>query len=167
MSTDEAPKSKKSTILVAIVAAILVVAALGIYLIVSKLGDVAKAEQYEISGDSVPSMAKVVGYRKIRGYSTKIATGLSSKELTYVTDDAQKDVAAYVRYLRGNDNFILLTDFNPGLPTGNVQLAKPSTEQGKLVLVEIDYRLGGYTVKLVKGKGELHLNNSGALAEET
>ena len=147
--------SKKKKIILAGCGGLVMLMFIGFAAIFWLLGDVAKAESYEMSGDIVPSVTKVVGYRKVNSYSTKTSGSLSKKTITCVTSDSREDVKNYVAFLAKNEGFKFLDDYEYNAPTGKARLAKESREKGKLLIIEIDYSLGAFTVAVTKGEGTI------------
>lgn len=152
--------SKGAKIVIAVLGCFFVFIIVGVVALFWALGDVAKAESYEMSGDVIPSLGKVVGHRKVGGYSTESSSGLSKKAITYSTDNSQKDVASYVAHLVNEEKFLFLADYDPDQPTGHVRLVKRSRDEGMLVLLEIEYSLGTCVVALTKGKGEVTVKSA-------
>jgi hypothetical protein len=113
-----------------------------------------------MSGDNIPSIKSAVGERKITGISFNIQNGVEKKEYTYGgVENVTNDILVYINYLKTNDNFIITQDYDLTKPSGMLQLGKKAQENGKIILISIDYSLGEYTIKIEKGKGEIALKN--------
>lgn len=122
-----------------------------LYLVFGRLADAGKAESYEIAGDSVPSVATAIGYRKVRRQRSTDGEE-PGRELTFTTDTPARDVRAYAGYLTANAGFRLLADIDPNLHTGFASLVGPSSEAGMALHVEITYNIGSFTVTLARKK---------------
>jgi len=120
---------------------------------------------YEMGKDSITSIKGVIGEmgaRKVTGVSTATNNGVQTKEYTYTTDPADEtqaanDIAAYWNYIHANDGFLSLVDFDSLPYAGDVELrfAKNSVDEGKIIIMDIEYNTKGYTITLTKGEGTL------------
>jgi len=92
--------------------------------------------------------------RKLTGLSASYINGVSSKEYSYRADTQQNlDMAAYLAFLREQDGFLALRDWDFSGPTGQASLARNAVDAGYVVVVEIEYGVTGYTVTLTRQKG--------------
>lgn len=115
-----------------------------------------KADTYNLSGDIIPSMKSVVGQRKITGVSTNIGGGIEQKEYTYVgVSNVIDDLFKYMNYLGANEGFITTQDYDLTKPTGKIQLGKQAKDEGEIILINIEYYLGGYKITIEKGVGQI------------
>jgi len=115
----------------------------------------ANADSYKLSGDVIPSVKNVVGYRKISSLSIKTQNGVEQKQYNYSDiESVNRDILEYINHLTANNDFQIIKDYDSTKPTGSVQLGKLSHENGKVVLLNIEYNLEGYSVKIEKGIGK-------------
>jgi len=119
---------------------------------------------YELGKDSITSMSGALGVeRKMNGISAETKNGVQTNIYEYLTDpndntQAANDVAVYFQYLLDNDGFLSMKAFN-GLPyEGGVemQFAKSSVDEGKIIILDIEYNEKGYTLTFTKGTGTLN-----------
>ena len=121
---------------------------------------------YNLGNDSIKSMVGALGEdRKMNSISTATKNDVQTNIYGYLTDpddntQAANDVAAYFQYLLDNEGFLSLKAFD-GLPyAGGVemQFAKKSVDEGKIIILDIDYNEKGYTLTFTKGVGTLEEN---------
>jgi len=127
----------------------------------------ATAEYYILGNDRIPSVMKAVGLRNVVKSDTKIVDDdVTIMLVVYWTDpndmtQAANDMAKYFQYLLANDDFLSLKAFD-GLPyDGGVEMkfAKNSVDDGKIIILNIDYSTTGYSLEFTKGKGTLTKSN--------
>ena len=127
---------------------------------------------YDIGGDTVTSIGGVLGEpgkRKMTNKSTATSGGVNTYEYHYATDpddpeQAANDVGKYFQYLQDNDGFISTKAFS-GLPYGGgveIQAARQSADEGKVIILDIEYNQKGYTLIFTKGAGTLTDTNGGS-----
>ena len=117
------------------------------------------ADYYDISGDIFPSIKAVVGGRKISGVSVNTQDGVEQKEYTYKgVEDVTSDVLQYANYLKEKEGFKFTQDYDMTRPIGVVQMGKESKDNGKIILVNIHYSLGGYSIIIEKGAGRIDVD---------
>lgn len=122
---------------------------------------------YNMGKDSITSIKGAIGEmgaRKMTGINTSTSNGEQKNIYTYKTDpndgeQAANDIAVYFQYLINNDDFISLVTFD-GLPyEGNtdfdLQFAKYSVDEGKIIVLDIVYDEKGYTLTFTKFDGTL------------
>jgi len=135
-------------------------------LVLSACGALADKGTYALGKDSVTSIAGALGEeRKMNGVSAETKNGVQTHTYEYLTDpddptQAANDVAVYFQYLLDHDDFLSMKAFN-GLPyEGGVemQFAKNSVDDGKIIILDIVYNEKGYTLTFTKGKGTLEEN---------
>ena len=123
---------------------------------------------YKIGNDTVTSIAGVLGElgaRKVNSIETGIDDGIQTNTYGYKTDpedptQAAEDLAVYFKYLQNNEGFVSMKAFS-GLPYEGgveIQLAKNSVDEGKIIILDIEYDATGYTLTFTKGKGTLEIN---------
>lgn len=113
-----------------------------------------KLEQYEMSGEVIPSVTSVAGEREVTGVNTATNNGVTTKTYTYVSATVYDDLWAYVQKLM-DDGWLVTEDIDLNLVPGSGQLGMNSSEEGKILLVSFTYDSGGYVIELTKGKGTI------------
>ena len=118
----------------------------------------ANIDYYEVAGDKVPSIKLVLGEeRKVRGTSSSVDTnGVNKKQYDYTASaDIRGDLAAYTAYLREKDGFVFITPADLTAETGKgIQLVRNSVTAGNMVVVQIDYDRNGFSITVMRGKGD-------------
>ncbi|AFV89182.1 MAG: hypothetical protein SOH99_11850 [Acidipropionibacterium acidipropionici] len=124
-------------------------------LLLAGCSSAAKLEAYEIGNDSVASVNSVVGTRKVSGVSTGKSNGATYKQYTYESGTVTQDLASYLLKNLAKNGWTPTVDFNLEQIPGKAQLATKSSEEGKILLMDVDYKDTGYTIKLTQTKGTL------------
>jgi hypothetical protein len=124
------------------------------------LREAAERDSYDFGADTVASIKAVVGLRTVTGVSTSssVENGVSvqEKKYTYRSDTARADLTAYADYLENEAGYLLVRSEDFALPSGWVQLAADSAEEGLVLLVELSWEpVDRYTVFIQKGKGSV------------
>jgi len=142
------------------VAAVLGVVLLGTGLYIfagNVLEEEAKADYYQVGDDRIPTVKLALGEeRKITGIRNYTSTGGGvGKEYTYQVsgDEQNKDMIKYLNHLREKDKFIVTSDIDFTGKVGSGMVARPSVEEGQIILMELKYNTEGYTIDIKKGKG--------------
>ena len=112
---------------------------------------------YEMGKDRITSIGGAVGERKMIGIDASINNGMQTNTYKYQTDpndetQAANDVYNYLVYLRENDGFLMAVDI-PDFPYAGgieVQAIKESADEGKVIVLDIDYNTKGYTLVFAK-----------------
>ena len=125
----------------------------------------AAGEYYTLGNDKITSITKVVGQRNVIRSDAATTSGVTAMTVVYSTDpndhtQAANDVGNYFQYLMANDDFLALKSFS-GLPyEGGVEMsfAKESVDKEKIIILNIDYNISGYTLIFKKGDGILTRN---------
>ena len=150
-------KQKKIMIIFIIVGAIIaIITVIGAVFLVTSVGNIKKADFFELGADQVPTVKLVVGERKITSVSSSIENGITTKIYEYRSDSSVADIEQYIKYLREDEDFIV-TSVNDN--KNDVYYGKNSVAEGRIILVYIDANPFGYTIKLIKGRGELNKFN--------
>ncbi|MDR0851129.1 MAG: hypothetical protein LBN36_01405 [Clostridiales Family XIII bacterium] len=121
-----------------------------------------KADYYKVGNDRVPSVYLAFGEtREIVGVSSATENGIKKKAYEFGVKGSGQgmEVYEYFTYLIDNDDFIFVTNFEDFHdPEGEgIQVARQSVDEGKVIIVQIDYDESGYTVTLAVAKGEFNL----------
>jgi hypothetical protein len=87
---------------------------------------------------------------------TSISTqnNITTRRITYQSNQVQEDLIAYTQYLRNDGGFVLTRDMDLLDVPSIVELGKQSVERGNIVIMTIEYDDSGYTVIIQKGVGE-------------
>ncbi|MCE5236398.1 MAG: hypothetical protein ABFC62_03830 [Clostridiaceae bacterium] len=113
-----------------------------------------KLEQYDMSGDAIPSVTSVAGEREVTGVNAATNNGVVTKTYTYVSSTVYDDLWAYVQKLM-DDGWLVTEDIDLNVVPGSGQLGMNSTEAGKILLVSFTYDSAGYVIELTKAKGTI------------
>lgn len=120
------------------------------------VNNAANADEYTIGTDSVKSIKAIVEKRDVSSISVDIKDGITTQKVEYTkVENVQKDLLAYVGYLRNSAGFLLTSDMNLNLTSSKVELGKDSTEKGQILLITIEYNENSYTITFQKGPGSL------------
>ena len=144
------------------IAVLLILGVVGVVLAVTiPLSNATKADYYTIGADQIPSVKLALGQtRKVTSVSTSTSGGVTTKVIKYqVSGTTQnKDMSAYMVYLHDKGGFYTLTDidFSPASATGG--LGRNSKDDGQELLLQIEYDTSGYTITIIKQKGEITPN---------
>lgn len=123
----------------------------------SPMSKAEKLENYEVEENLIPSITSVVGERKVVRVKTGTENGIRSKEYEYVSDDVFDDLFDYVLHLM-NDGWTVTKDIDLNKIPGSGQFAKHAKEEGKIIMLDFDYDLSGYTVIITHGKGTIDMH---------
>lgn len=118
----------------------------------------AQLQTYDFGPDSVPSVNSVVGERKVTGVKSGTGSGAVYKEYSYESGTTSEDLITYLIDGLLANNWYALTDFNLLELPGTAQLATESADSGQIIIMDVGYETGGYTIRLTKGEGSLTLN---------
>ena len=127
--------------------------------------DTKDTEYYTLGNDKITSMTKLVGQRKVVKTDSGTKGDIMGLVIEYSTDpndhtQAANDVAKYFQYLLANEEFVSLKAFS-GMPyEGGIEMsfAKNSVDNGKIIILDIQYNSKGYTLEFRKGAGSLTRN---------
>lgn len=118
------------------------------------LADAAKLSEYEIDGESIPSITSVVGEREVKGVESSTNNGVKSTQYTYVSDTVYDDLWAYVQKLM-DDGWLVTQDIDLSVVPGSGQLGRNASEEGKILLLSFAYEDGKYAIKVTKAEGTI------------
>jgi len=95
--------------------------------------------------------------RSVTGVNLSVSKGIEEKAITYsVSKNQSGDMSEYAAALTGSHGYFSLADYDfSGTAGTNFQFVADSSQDGYLVMVQIDYDASGYTIKIQRGKGEL------------
>lgn len=145
-------------ILISIIGAILlfILAIIGfIFLIIKNVDKQGNKDFYTIGNDKIPSITSVVGKRKTSSIGTNKKNKITTKIYTY-TDikNVQSDLDQYVIELK-NNNFLTTSNIDLNKTKDNFSLAKVSNDTDYIIIINITYDLGTYSIEIKKGIGSL------------
>ena len=150
-------KTIKTIIICVISAILLFILAIGgfIFLVVKNVDKQGNKEFYTIRNDTLPSITSVVGKRKTSSISTSKKNKITTKSYTY-TDikNVQSDLDQYITELKSN-NFLTTSKIDLNKTKDTFSLAKLSNDNDYIIVVNITYDLGTYTIEIKKGIGSL------------
>lgn len=143
---------------VALLSALLVIACMLTFSGCSLLKDAAELQAYDFGSDSIPTINSVVGQRTVTGVETGTVTGGTYKKYTYSSETVSEDLIAYLINNLLKNGWHALVDFDLNTVPGTAQIAIESKDAGQIIIMDISYEQGKYTIKLTKGEGTLTLN---------
>lgn len=142
---------KTATILLIIVISVALMAGC------AALDNAAKLQEYDMSGDTIPSVNAIVGDRKVTGVASSSSTGSKSKTYTYESSTVTDDMVTYLTELMDNYGFISTMDAKFDQFPGTTEFAAESKDDGKVLVVHIEFDQGGYILTIIKMTGTLNL----------
>ena len=114
---------------------------------------------YVLKKDNIPSIDKVLGKRNLISKNKKNDNNNLIK--TYIYDkieDVYSDLSIYTDYLINELNYNITNDFNLNKESGTINLATNSIENEYVLIMEIKYSKGKYTIKITRGKGRIKVS---------
>jgi len=131
----------------------------GIIVAVTALNSAGKADYFKFGKDQIPSVRLALGEeRNMTGTSSSAVVGGGQlKVFTYQVDGTKQneDMFNYLTYLRDKDGFLLLTGFDFNGAEGTCIVGRNSVDSGYEIQLQIDYDRSGYTISILKQKGEI------------
>lgn len=118
------------------------------------LKEAARLSEYEIGGESIPSITSLVGEREVTGVEASTNNGIASKQYTYVSSSVYDDLLAYVKLLMEN-GWLVTKDIDLNVVPGSGELGRKASEEGQILMVSFSYEEGKYAIKVTKGKGTI------------
>ena len=118
----------------------------------------AQLQSYDFGPDSIPSVNSVVGERQVTGVQSGTGGSGIYKEFTYESGTVSEDLIAYLIDDLLAKDWYALVDFNLLELPGTAQLARESADSGQILIMDVSYEQGSYTIRLTKGEGTLTLN---------
>ncbi len=133
---------------------VFVLTACALALALCACGSAAKLQSYDFGDDSIPSINSIIGAeRKVSGVSTGVGTDGDYQEYTYASDTPVEDIQTYIDELQ-NRGWII-TQIEGDDTAGSVQLGMESADNGKILLVTINYSGPSYKLDARKTEGTL------------
>ena len=155
-------KKRRIPLFVKIIGIIVLLIAVGITAAVVIVNGAGKMDYFKFGDDQIPSVKLALGEeRKLTGTSSSAALGGGqTKVFTYQVSgsDQSTDMIYYLTYLREKDGFLLLTDYDFTGSEGTCVVGRNSVDTGYIIQLQIDYDRSGYTISLLKQKGEITPN---------
>jgi len=148
--------SKKLLVLIIIAAAVAAAIVIGIL----ATGNAANQDYFKIGPDRVPSVKLILGeQRDIASFNSSVSGSVRTIDIKYKVDENQNsEMFEYTQALINDYGFVNTNANNFTGPTGSEFIfATESVEEGYIVMVQVDYDTGGYTLTLTRGKGTLTL----------
>ena len=126
--------------------------------ILAGCNNAAKLTEYDFGTDKVPSVNAVIGeQRKVSGVSTGTENGVRYKQYTYETETMLDDLLTYYSYL-SEHGWVVTKDFNLNDGSGEMQLGKESADEGKILIISVDFTPSRYAVRINKLDGTLTMH---------
>ena len=154
-------KTLKTVLIVVISVMLLLFILIGVFFLflTKTLTNAGNSDYYAIGDDKIISITNVVGKRKLNNISTNKEKGVTIKKYGYINiDDVKSDINKYIDELK-NNNYINTTDIDLSKNNNSISLANYSVDDGYIIIVNIEYDLGNYTITLKKGKGTIQPYN--------
>ena len=149
--------SKKRIILFG-VGILVVVLALGGWLLFTILGNAAKLTEYELGAEKIRSINSVIGEeRKVTGVNVGTQNGTQYKRYTYKTSSMVEDLIAYSTYLQEN-GWVVTQDYDLYDGNGEMKLGIESEDYGKILVMSIKFKETQYVIRISKLIGVLPLD---------
>ncbi len=121
-------------------------------------GDMAReageSDFYAFGEDTVPSVKSVVGSRSVTNVSTSVNIGNTVKEYGYRSDTVYEDLTVYAQHLSDN-GWMITQDAQGDEIAGSIQIAKPSVDEGMILVMDIVYNGKDFTLTMSKLPGTL------------
>lgn len=140
---------KKASLILILLVIIISTAGCGI------LKSAAALKEYDIGGDSIPSITSVVGERKVTGVEATIKDEVITKRYNYASNSVFDDLLTYITTLREDEGWLVTRDFNLETVPGSAELGKESADEGQILLMTLSYDDSGYELTIVKGEGSI------------
>ena len=120
------------------------------------LNKAAESDYYTMGSDQIPSIKQIVGKRSINSTETSTSNGVTTMKFVYNDNQSpQQDLIDYTVYLRESEGFTVTVSYDLNKAFGSAQLAKESLDEGKIIIMDIEYDSAGYTLVLTKCAGTL------------
>lgn len=120
------------------------------------LTKVERADYYNLSGDEISTFTKVNGCGKIRESQGRSTPEMEQKRYVYGNiSDYSENISAYQQYLKDHDGFIEMKSEGVKMTKNAAILVKESSEEGKLLIVQVLAVPSGVEITLQKISGEL------------
>ena len=146
---------KSLKIILSIVLVVIVLVGVLMLVINSSLTGAAKLHAYDFGADKIPSFNSIVGERKVTGVGSSSSTnGIQQKNYTYETHSRDNDLNAYFNALTAID-FLLLEPMSGNELKGSMQLGIASSDEGKIILLDLSWDNTSISVALAKADGTI------------
>lgn len=119
------------------------------------VSNTANANEYRLGNDKIKSVKAVVGKRQVTSVSTETSKGITTKKMEYKSDSVQDDLMEYTYYLRTDGEFNLTQNMDLTVVSSTIELSKNSVDDGKIIMMTIEYNPFGYIITIQKGEGTL------------
>ncbi|MCL2678640.1 MAG: hypothetical protein FWE85_06275 [Clostridiales bacterium] len=127
-------------------------------LLLTACGSAAKLTEYSFGTDKVPAVNAVIGEeRKVRGVEIGIANGVRYRQYTYQSDSVLDDLLTYSLYLQDN-GWLVIPEGDLYGGEGEMRLARDSADEGKILIISVEFYPGGYVIRVNKLAGSLPPN---------
>lgn len=106
------------------------------------------AKTVQVGKDTAPTVCAAVGKRKITGTEKGFQNDVRYVVLSYGDGDVTvEDTSAFVQTLRDEGYLVTRAPSTEG-NVATIQLGKESTDEGKIVLIDLSYSLTGGSLKV-------------------
>ncbi len=117
----------------------------------------AELQSYDFGDDSIPSINSVVGEREVTAVNKGTANGTQYQEYQYLSGTVFDDLVTYLDKLRAG-GYIVTKEYDIANSPGSAQVATQSAGEGMILVVDIAYEDGAYSVRASKLKGTVAMN---------
>jgi len=119
------------------------------------LSDAAELTEYEMDGETIPSISSVVGEREVTAVDMETKDGVKSVQYTYKSTSVADDMIAYLSKLHDEDGWLVTEDYDLSVVPGTVQMGKASEDEGKILILSVAYENEAYAIKVSKLEGTI------------
>ena len=143
---------------VIIISSVIVVILLSL-LIINIIKNKDSKEFYNLKGDKIKTITKVVGKRNLTSKKVSNNNGTITKTYTYNNiKDPYTDLSIYIKFLKNNSNFIVTKDYDLNNKKDSIQISRYSNKTNYIIIMDISYDKDSYTIKITKGKGKIKVS---------
>ena len=119
------------------------------------LTDAAKLTEYEVDGETVPSISSIVGEREVTAVDTETNNGVKSVQYTYKSTSVTDDLIAYLSKLQDEEGWLVTEDYDLTTVPGTAQMGKASEDEGQILILSVAYEDEAYAIKISKLEGTI------------
>lgn len=149
--------------LIVFFAIIIILLLLSLFLVLlpkENLKKVAKQNSILVAQNEVPTMASVVGERKISKVTSLEKDGMTQYTIQYdAVDSVLKDRESFVQTLK-DENYVLMKEQINSPTAGVIQMIKEGVMKGTVIVTEMTWEENQYQISYRVGKGLLQREES-------
>ncbi|MCL2489027.1 MAG: hypothetical protein FWE80_10120 [Oscillospiraceae bacterium] len=119
-----------------------------LFIVFTALDSAAEKDSYSLSGDEIPSIKSVVGYRRVNHYSSGTGDGEPYREITYTgVENPCADIRRYVERLL-EEGFYARGLYDTNDRDTVLRFYKLSEQPGKVLELTVAYTGDGYWLRI-------------------